>query len=332
MRWNLCKHGGKATLTLEILSALLCFLVALGQHVYLNYLLITTPATYAFLAGDIIVAICMLVAVGHTILFWRQTHKGRQTRYGLNLKFGYVVWLLYSSLTSAKIIFAAYKLPNNVTLNQAYRLSLCLSAMVFLLLVMSYHFHQVDHHLQTYLSFLVSTVTLDICDSVQILDLLYQPHLIKVISTVKIVTLVLVTINFVLPTAALFDLQLREFPFTRLPWDKLYSLSYILVVNVPYLCLRLYIWATDNHPQTITTPESGVIFLVKNVIMIIVATRDIWMSCLYQPDNLQPPTSTHTSQTTIDQQPKITHEMMEIDQLHRDTSQNSVGREPLESF
>ena len=91
----------------------------------------------------------------------------------------------------------------------------------------------------------------------------------------EIAILALACFNFVLPTFALLKLRFKRMPrYVPLPYEKLYSLLYVSMVNIPYLVIRSYLWRfVNDHDVSI--------FLVKNAIMIYLAVRELWTRLQY---------------------------------------------------
>jgi len=157
---------------------------------------------------------------------------------------------------------------------------------------------------QLYLSYLENAITLDLLDSIYFLDLLWQAQTRKwnLELVIFILILVFACVNFVLPTFALLKLRYVRMPsWIILPYEKLYALIYVLLVNVPYLAIRIYLYIilvdpasyqftfdTNVQPalQVSNTSTTAVdydiqIFVFKNIIMIYIALKEIYTRVQY---------------------------------------------------
>lgn len=194
-----------------------------------------------------------------------------------NLRFAFIVWFFYSMVLCGKLALSFYTFVPILNTQDlwginVYRLILTISCIIFLLLVLSHHYTKLSSPRQQYLSYLASSVTLDILDSIQFLNFLFDPKLKdRINTTMEILVLVFACINFVLPTFALMRLRYRKIPrWLPIHFNEFYTLLYFLIVNLPYLVLRVLIW--QNIDSDVST------FIVKNVLMILLGLRELWIA------------------------------------------------------
>lgn len=275
----------KLQLSLELTSFFLCLITIIGQLGLLDYYFVdylNDKLWLLWIIADVAVLAVMVWLLVIAIKYNRRCMKERCTD-DANVKFAFVAWFVYSIVLSAKIAVILRTFADQIKGEKlfgptAFKIILALSAIIFLFLVLSHHYTQLNSPRQMYLSYLASSVTLDVIDSVLFLQLLIDPDQGK--ETVdnnfalQISILVLACFNFILPTFALFKLRYsRGLPrWVPLPYEKLYTLFYFLTVNVPYLVIRAYVWKKDRNDVSI--------FIVKNVIMVILAFREVWVSFL----------------------------------------------------
>lgn len=298
----------------KLISLLICFVLMLIQLGFLNFYFIkytAEPRWYCWILADLLVVGVMLYLIIHAILYNYRCLNGACASEA-NLQYAFVGWLVYSCVVSAKILTAVYVYAGLITIShefglQAYRLTLSASAVIFLMLVLSHHYHKLNSPRQTYISYLASAVTLDILDSILFLDLLYNPKLTGFITGgLRAAVVIFACVNFVLPTFGLLKLRygtsLPHLAF--LPYEKLYNMLYFMLVNIPYLgnnwLLIISLFTNAKCPILVIriylvqyVEDFNVnIFITKNVIGTVVGIRELWMSyLLYKESQLTATTS-----------------------------------------
>lgn len=285
----------RAQLIFELFAFIACFLVTAGQLGLLDFYFVHYD-NYNKLWLIWIVADCIVLGIMCWLFHFAITYSRRclkkPCKDEANLKYAFVAWLVYSVILSAKIatffpMFAHELLPSDKTPGDeqkrqiwgpvALKFILAMSAVIFLLLVLSHHYNRMNNPRAQYLSYMSSVITIDLLDSVLFLELLVEDTVAPKLANegaLRIVIIVFACINFMLPTLSLFKLRYKKglpswLPF---PYEKLYALFYFLFVNVPYLIIRSYLWRSREHDVSI--------FLVKNVIMVALGIRDVWVGFL----------------------------------------------------
>lgn len=278
---------------LDVVAFVFCLILTMAQLAILDYYFIKhldgQPEWYAWIAGDVLVLLAYIVCLVAAIRY-NQRCMEEVCASDANIRYAWVAWGVYSAVLIGKVAvtFRLYhdKIGNEVgfeNLDQifgrhTYRLTLALTAVIFLLMVESHHYTALASPRQLYLTYLATAVTLDILDSVLFLDLLWDEQIRgapQMDFALEVTILVLACFNFFLPTFALLKLVCRRLPrFIPLPYEKLYALLYVLCVNIPYLVIRSFLW---RHVQG----HDVSIFVVKNAIMVYLAVREAWTRLQY---------------------------------------------------
>ena len=198
-----------------------------------------------------------------------------------NSKFGslplvYVVWFVYSSLLTAKVVLlfkldVAQSLDANSAFGpQLLKVIIASAAVVFLLLVETHNNAEPHSDEQSYIYYLITSTVFEIFDSVTFLGILF-PMQTKIILTYPLENsiLVLSCVNFILPTMTLYKLSLSEFGCRQKPLglQLLYKGLHLCLVNIPYFVIRVYLWTLYDHDVTL--------FLLKNILAVIITARTV---------------------------------------------------------
>lgn len=161
----------------------------------------------------------------------------------------YVAWLAYALhfVPQVATIFKVFadNLDRESFLDPNFlKLTLSITPMLFVCLVYSHHKCRESFARKTYVQILVSSVTLDLFDSVEILEYLFDKEFIS--SSVEIAIIVFACVNFCLPVLALYELKNNEFRETgqvpTVSFKLLYVCSFLFLVNIPFLVIRAYLW------------------------------------------------------------------------------------------
>ncbi len=96
----------------------------------------------------------------------------------------------------------------------------------------------------------------------------------------ELVILSLACINLVLPAFALLKLRFSKLPKNLQLGEKAWALVYVLLVNAPFLGIRIYLYVLLEVPQRNVQYDPS-LFAVKNVAMIYLAIREVWSRLQY---------------------------------------------------
>lgn len=193
----------------------------------------------------------------------------------------YCSWLFYSFFLLAKIVLIVrsgilYNLDPKQTFGpQLLQVTVTLSGIIFLLLVEGHNWAPRGSPRYVFVTLVCGKTAIEILDTVSLLSLLHtQPirHLVTLETAVKgleLPILVLCCFNFVLPALALYKLSLSDVSneVLILPLSLLYNLLHMLLIDFPYLGVRLYLWVNFDHSTSV--------LIMKNVLGIILALRGL---------------------------------------------------------
>lgn len=168
-----------------------------------------------------------------------------------------------------------------------FQVTIAMSGVIFLLLVYSHEnwnyvfcFHKskaftkaeenFEVNRQGFINFLVGTTVFELLDCVTFLSILLVEES-KIILTYPLENFVLAfsCINFLLPTITLYKISMSNFGRAECPVGALllYKILHLLLVNVPYLAVRIYLWTAFDRDVSL--------FIVKNILGIFSVLRTI---------------------------------------------------------
>ena len=244
------------------------------QGVILDYYLIfeeSSSASFAWIGTDAVVLAAWVFAMwmSHRT---SQSATAKATRD--ELKFAYLAWIIYAvhlvpqvatlfkskaSLLEEKIIFGQNTLKMN----------LCLTPMLFLFLIYAHHDAKSHSRRKYYLEKMTAAVTLDLFDSVEMLEYLFDKD--KITIELENAILAFSCTNIFLPTFALFELKFNKFhdngEISPISFKFIYICSFMFFVNVPFLVLRLILW--HGHQLDVS------VLLAKNALAIVMGIIEI---------------------------------------------------------
>ena len=191
------------------------------------------------------------------------------------IKFAYLAWIVYAAhlvpqvatlfkrkaslLDEKRLIFG----PNMLKMN------LCLTPMLFLFLIYAYHDAKSHSRRKYYLEKMTAAVTLDLFDSVEMLEYLFDKD--KITIELENAILAFSCTNIFLPTFALFELKFNKFhdngEISPISFKFIYICSFMFFVNVPFLVLRLILW--HGHQLDVS------VLLAKNALAIVMGIIEI---------------------------------------------------------
>jgi len=192
------------------------------------------------------------------------------------LPLSYITWICYAILLVSKICFI-YKSeiinmldPKDTFGPQLLKFSVSASTMVFILLVSSQHDAEKDSQRALAIKSLCTNTAFELLDSVSLLSLLVirESHLIFTYDFENVV-ISFAVVNYFLPTIALYQFALTDFGQVEKPLDLngVYHLCHMVLVNIPYLAIRIYLWSGFGSDISL--------FIMKNVIAILWHLKDV---------------------------------------------------------
>ncbi|XP_076070186.1 transmembrane protein 121B-like [Mytilus galloprovincialis] len=259
----------------QIPSRVLCFFIIMLQGGILDYYLIShkTVYWYGWIAADVAILFVFIVAFiisYRHLLIVRQCTNSQATVQAGSLPLGYFAWFVYSIALVARVAiifsdFAQFLVEADFFGPNTLKVTISLSCAVFLLLLMMHHDAQPGTMRMHLISEFSGTVVFDILDSVDMLDVLFDPKdRFDLPSGMCMAIISISCINFILPIFPLMTLSNSHFGYKNTSESLLilHKLLLIFIVNLPLLIMRLLIWHVVQKDISI--------FIVKNLLVIIV--------------------------------------------------------------
>lgn len=183
------------------------------------------------------------------------------------LPLGYIAWLVYAIFLAARVAVIFKQIAYRLTESEDFfgpntlKSAVALACVVFFLLIMTHADTPPRSAREYYIQNLSLHVTLDILDTVNILDVLFLEESHVFLSFELHNSIIAIScINLILPTIPLIVLS-----YTRYGKDELthsittiHTIVYFICVNLPYLVIRLVLWHV--HSQNVS------VFVIKNVL------------------------------------------------------------------
>jgi len=165
------------------------------------------------------------------------------------------------------------------------KLSVGLSALVFIIMLQAHHNHDPDSPHSGYIMGVCHNIAVEVFDSVTLLSLLFvttgsQELNLSIWKFDKLI-IVLSSINLVLPTITLYSLSMSNFGrhLDCVIRIKVFTqLIQLFVINIPFLGVRIFLWANMKYPLSL--------FMVKNLCYIFVLIHSLYPGLVYIVSNL----------------------------------------------
>lgn len=291
----------------EWIGKVLCILLLILQGGILDYYLVTHRETssfnetlpieyknvvvmeyFGFITTDIVVLIVwvVLMILARRRFVMKQKRRrldqadGRDPgEYPDELPYAFIAWFAYAIITlipETAVIFKHF--ANQLEDDKAkllgqniLKVALCISPILFLLLVSSHHDSNPHGSRKNYVERVVGTVTIDLMDSIDILEILFEKVTVFRLPEALINSIIaFACINFFLPTLVLLELRVNKFngEVRSVSFQILYSLCYIFLVNVPFWTIRVVLWWEYSMDVSV--------FIAKNIIAIAIYSLDIY--------------------------------------------------------
>ena len=180
--------GRKTRMVLDVTAFVACLVLTMAQLAILDYYFIhylKDEVWYAWVAGDVAVLgafiACLVVAVRYNQRCMEEVCSS-----DANIKYAWLAWLVYSCVLAGKVAVTFRLYHDDISTDlgftsvdqvfgrHMYKLTLSLTAVIFLLMVESHHYTALASPRQLYLTYLATAVTLDVLDSILFLDLLWD--------------------------------------------------------------------------------------------------------------------------------------------------------------
>lgn len=193
------------------------------------------------------------------------------------LPLSYVSWFLYSCMLLAKVIIIfKSEIPEQLSPEEPFgpqllQIAIAMSGIIFLLLVEGHNWAERGSPRYSYVTSVCGKTGIEILDTVSLLSILLMASTQSFLTTtLENAVIILAAFNFFLPVLALYKLSLCDFaahPFS-LPIGVLHNFLHLCLVDVPFLCVRVYLWVYYKQHASI--------FIMKNVFSIILVLRGMY--------------------------------------------------------
>lgn len=307
-------------MNLEVVGKAVCIILLILQGAILDFYLVEHHETRSlgFIATDIIVLAVwigvMFMAKRKFLSKLRKRRRGKEKTDGKprqpemecaengadEIAYVFIAWLAYVAITlvpEVSVIFKRFadQLGDAKVFGQnILKVALCITPMLFLLLLNSHHDAKPNSKRRVYIDKLSAGVTLDLLDSIDILEILFMDDMeLDLPVGLENAIIAFACINFFLPTLALLNLsaivkgQVRSANF-----QIMYSVSYILLVNVPLGTIRTILWTRYNQDVSV--------FIGKNIIASAIYMFDIYATCGPERPQQCPKCDNHFTPDSID--------------------------------
>ena len=263
----------KTTVIRRGFARILAITFLILQGAILDYYLITEERSmwrFAWLTTDAIVFSTWVYTM------WMSHRKSRSALAKDGMKIAYFAWIVYAVhlvpqvATLFKLKIEAYNDEKHVFGPNTLKMNLCLTPMLFLFLIYAHHDAKSHSRRKYYLEKITAAVALDLFDSVEMLEYLFDKE--EISPELENAILAFSCMNIFLPTFALFELKYNKFhdngEISPISFKFIYICSFMFFVNVPFFVLRLILW----HGYHLNVS----VLLAKNSLAIIMGLIEIF--------------------------------------------------------
>ena len=182
------------------------------------------------------------------------------------LPLGWVVWLIYSVLLACRVVILFQDVVQELKEEDFFgpntlKFTIASAAFVCLLLIATHHDAAYGSSRQSFISSLSKGTTMDILDTVAVLDILFirESHIFLTFEMHRTI-IAIAFVNLILPTVPLLVLSQTRFGKDDMtPGLKIaHTLIYMLFINVPLFVIRLILWHVRDKNVSV--------FLIKNIL------------------------------------------------------------------
>ena len=194
----------------------------------------------------------------------KERQKGVITKAELPL--GWIAWLIYSVFLAIRMAILFWDVVQHLDEKDFFgpntlKLTIASAAFVCLLLIATHHDAPYGSSRQSFISGVSKGATMDILDTVAILDILFiiESHIFLTFEMHRTIIFI-AFVNLILPTVPLLVLSQTRFGKDDMTTGMkvAHTLIYMMFINVPLFIIRLILWHVRN--QNIS------VFLIKNVL------------------------------------------------------------------
>ena len=264
----------KTAIYRRVFARVLAVTLLVLQGVILDYYLIieeNSPWWFTWIITDAVVLFAWVFTM------W-MSHRKSQGANAMKdeIKLAYIAWIVYAVHLVPQVA-TLFKHKTSIFDDQkrvfgpnTLKMNLCLTPMLFLFLIYAHHDAKSHSRRKYYLEKMTAAVTLDLFDSVEMLEYLFDKE--KITAGLENAILAFSCMNIFLPTFALCELKFNKFhdsgEVSPISFKFIYICSFMFFVNVPFLVLRLILWHGYNLDVSV--------LLAKNALAIIMGIIEIF--------------------------------------------------------
>ncbi|GAB1598206.1 uncharacterized protein LOC115215557 isoform X1 [Argonauta hians] len=274
-------------------SRIFCLILLIGQNHYINYLLVYYQKIsfwWIIFVPDWLVIILFMVYYAQTYSVFttkinimkqctnESTSREVNMKQTSNLPWGPIAWFLYGSITASKVILAfhskSYMMEwekNTMRSANGLQLAIGLASLIYFLMLISQIHRTVDRKMKNFIHEVGATVPIDILDTMDLTELLYEVEDRRIIQEdiIKLI-LTIVVVNLIVPTfPCIVVYRGRTYGskmFKRLVFAQ--KIIQITMVNLLVVGVRTLLCAFYGQKFS---P-----FIIKNILVIIILLADIF--------------------------------------------------------
>lgn len=256
--------------SVEWIAFLLSFIFLSGQLGLIGafFVLYINPTWLLWLIPGAIVLTYWSVVTFRPIKFTTKPNSNLRD----NMSLCYITWLIYCLNLIPQVILLFSHVTDQLERKfyfgpRMLKLTLSCTPFLFVVFVFGHHNRNISQFRNYYVAYLANEVTLDLFDGVEILENLFVDDIEFTVSiSIKVVLLVLSSINFLLPAIALYDLHSPR-PSKQITFKVIYKGFSLIILNIPYLIIRLILWHSYHKDISV--------LLMKNIIITVLNTEEL---------------------------------------------------------
>ncbi|XP_014787797.1 uncharacterized protein LOC106881800 [Octopus bimaculoides] len=266
-------------------------LLLLVQMFVVNYQLVHYEETQTYWCMLIPDSVYLVLFIVHIFFSYKKHFQGYELpnpERKQTFPFGPLTWVVYALVLSSKLIvvFTSFATEmedeNGINSANTLRAMFGLTAVVFFLLLMSYLHDTTPTSLKTFIYTVGATVPIDLLDTMDIMELLYEEEETRKISEGMVyMILVIIVGNLMIPMFPCTILYIQEFKSKRIFVHLMIAqkVIQIVVINLLFMSIRLILW--QEFGQGFSA------FIVKNILVMGILSYDLFRICREKAEDEQ---------------------------------------------
>lgn len=274
---------------IEVASKVLCYSLLIIQGSLLNAYLVKVHHYVLWLSwicADVVIISVWTLSLAMVRKSFRSTKRKRDDGDHVDgrdpeqspdeIKYSYLAWLVYVIFLCPRVLLIFQNVKGNV--NDAdilgtnlLKVVVSCTPLIYLLLVNGFHNAEPMTSRKLYIQSIAASGTLDLFDSVDILELLFEAeHGIRIPQRYVIAILVFASLNWFLPLLGLTGLRIKTMSgrVASLQLKTINVLSVMILVNIPNLVIRSALWI--NYDADVS------VLIMKNVMCLFLGMYEIF--------------------------------------------------------